>query len=154
MTHILPVKQLLCFQVESSDFIQIEEESMSLLWSTNTQLQLHTRHSITHLLNGQTGQYLNLYAPCWRRRLSRKCWEFCANHVAYVKNRLPHSATGCSHYEKHTKIKTNLHHIRVFGCAAFVYNCHPRTKVPARASPGIYLGCDDNGVYTVEMLQS
>lgn len=84
--------------------------------------------------------------------LSAKYWEYAIDHVAYVKNRLPHSALICSPYEALTGRKPTLKHVRVFGCAAFVYNEEPKSKAHAKAFPGIYLGCDDNGVYMVEML--
>ena len=84
--------------------------------------------------------------------LSAKYWEYALDHVAYVKNRLPHSALQCSPFEALTGNKPKLKHVRVFGCAAFVYNESPKSKVHARAIPGIFLGCDDNGVYLVESL--
>ncbi len=45
-----------------------------------------------------------------------------------------------------------MKHVRVFGCSAFVYNEHPKSKAHARAEPGIFLGCNDNGVYMVEKI--
>lgn len=84
--------------------------------------------------------------------LSAKYWEYALDHVAYVKNRLPHSALNMSPFESITGKKPTLKHIRVFGCASFVYNETPKSKAHARAEPGIMLGCDDNGVYMVERL--
>lgn len=82
--------------------------------------------------------------------LSAHYWEYALDHVAYVKNRLPHSAINCSPFEKLPGKKPTLKHIRVFGCCAFVYNEKPCSKVHARGLPGIFLGYDDNGVYMVE----
>ncbi len=42
----------------------------------------------------------------------------------------------------------------MFGCSAFVYNAKPKSKFHSRASPGIYLGSNDHGVHTVELLTS
>ena len=86
--------------------------------------------------------------------LSRKYWDFALEHVIYVNNGLYHSGIGCTPYEKLTAEKPTLKHIRVFGCAAFVFNHEPKTKVHSRASPGIFPGCDDNGVYSIELLAS
>lgn len=86
--------------------------------------------------------------------LSAHYWEYSIEHVAYIKNRVIHSAIGCSPYEKLTGENPTLKHDRVFGCAAFVYNDNPRSKVHARAIPGIFLGFNDNGVYTVELSTS
>lgn len=84
--------------------------------------------------------------------LSAKYWEASIEYVAYVKNRLPHSTIGCSPYEKLTGQKPSLKHIRVFGCAAFVYDEHPKSKFHSTGRPRIFLGCNDHGVYTVELL--
>lgn len=86
--------------------------------------------------------------------LSKKYWDMAANHVAYVKNRLYNKEIKCSPYEKLTKSKPSIHYIRVFGCAAFIYNEDAPSKVHARAQPGIYLGSDDNGVHTCEILNN
>ena len=81
--------------------------------------------------------------------LSEKYWEFALMHVAYIKNRVPHSALGCSPIEKLTGVKPNLHNIRTFGCSSFIYEHNPKSKVHSRAAPGILLGCNDHSNYTV-----
>lgn len=84
--------------------------------------------------------------------LSAKYWEFALDYVVYVKNRLPHSVLGCSPFETLTGKKPTLKYCRVFGCSAYVYVEKPQSKVHARSIEGIFLGCDDNGVYLVESL--
>ena len=84
--------------------------------------------------------------------LSGKYWEYAMDHVAYIKNRTPHKALGCSPYEKLLGTKPTLKYVRVFGCAAFVYEHDPKSKVHARAVPAVMLGCNDHGIYTVERL--
>lgn len=84
--------------------------------------------------------------------LSAKYWELAAHHVVHVKNRLYNKSIKKSPYELLTNQKPPLHHIRVFGCAAFVYNEEPKSKVHARAKPAIYLGSDDYGVHTCEII--
>lgn len=84
--------------------------------------------------------------------LSARYWEFALDYVAYIKNRLPHSGIGCSPFEMLTGRKPTLKHCRVFGCSAFVYTEKPKSKIHARSIEGIFLGCDDNGVYLVESL--
>ena len=86
--------------------------------------------------------------------LSAKYWEYAAYQVAYVKNRLHNKAVGCSPFEKLMKKKPSLHHVKVFGCAAYVYDESPQSKVHARAKIGIYLGSYDNLVYTVELINT
>ncbi len=86
--------------------------------------------------------------------LSRSYWDYALDHVVYVKNRLLHKGIGCSPFEKLTGNKPTLRHVRVFGCSAFVYNHDPATKVHARSMPGIFLGCNDHGVYAVELITS
>lgn len=53
-----------------------------------------------------------------------------------------------------TAEKPKLKYARVFGCAAFVRTENPKSKVHARASPGIFLGCNDHGVYSVLLLHN
>ena len=86
--------------------------------------------------------------------LSAKYWEHAAHHVAYVKNRLFSKSLGKSPQEVLTNHKPSLHYIRVFGSPAFVYDEDPKSKVHARAEPGIYLGSDDYGVFTCELLRN
>lgn len=86
--------------------------------------------------------------------LSRKYWEYAVHHVAYIKNRVYHQSIEKSPHEALYNKPANLKHVRVFGCSAFVRKPKTRTKFHARASPGILLGCDDNGVYTVELLNN
>lgn len=74
------------------------------------------------------------------------------DHVVYVKNRIPNRSIKCSPYERLTGSKPSLKYIRVFGCAAFFYEHNPKSKVHARATAGIMLGCNDHGVYTIECL--
>eukprot|EP00171_Calliarthron_tuberculosum_P004578 IDg4578t1 len=84
--------------------------------------------------------------------LSARYWEYAMDHVVFIKNRLPHKGINCSPYEKLTWKKPVLKHVRVFGCASFIYEHAPKSKVHARATPGILLGCNDHGVFTVERL--
>ena len=86
--------------------------------------------------------------------LSAHYWDWAIYYVTYIKNRLPHSATNKSPYEMLTKKKPKLKYPRVFGCAAFVKEESPKSKVHARAVPGIFLGCNDYGVYSVMLLDS
>ena len=67
-----------------------------------------------------------------------------------MRNRLPHAVLKHSPFEKLTGEKPTLKHIRIFGCTAFVYEHHPKSKVHARATPEIFLGCTDHGVYLIE----
>ena len=59
-----------------------------------------------------------------------------------------------SPYERLTREKPTLHHIRVFGCGAFVYNESPKSKVHARAVSAIYLGSDNHDIFKCELLAS
>ena len=43
-------------------------------------------------------------------------------------------------------------HLRPFGCAAFVYELNPKSKIHARTISAIILRCNDHVVYTVEKL--
>eukprot|EP00171_Calliarthron_tuberculosum_P019463 IDg19463t1 len=86
--------------------------------------------------------------------LSAKYWDYCIDYVAYVKNRTTHSAIKCSPYEKLTGKKPTLKHVRTFGCAAFIYEHEHKSKVHAKAAPAIMLGCNDYGIYTVELLDN
>lgn len=74
------------------------------------------------------------------------------NHVVYIKNRIPQNGIQCSPFEVLTGNQPTLKHVRVFGCATFIYEHGPKSKVHARASPAIMLGCNEHGVYTVEKL--
>lgn len=75
-------------------------------------------------------------------------------YIDYKKEHIPHLAIDWSLCEMLTEKLLSLNHARVFWCPAFVYNESPKSKVHARAQPGILLSSDDHGVYTVEPLES
>lgn len=83
--------------------------------------------------------------------LSAKYGKACVEYVAYVKNRLPNSAISCYPYEKLTGRKPSLKHVRIFGFTAFVYDENLMSKFHSTGRPGIMLGYNDHGVYTVEL---
>eukprot|EP00171_Calliarthron_tuberculosum_P022539 IDg22539t1 len=85
--------------------------------------------------------------------LDAKYWEYALDHAVYIKNRVLHSAIKCTPFEKLSGRKPALNYAKVFGCAAFIYEHAPKSKVHSRASPAILLGCTDNGLYTVERLK-
>ncbi len=86
--------------------------------------------------------------------LSARYWDHAAQHAAHVKNRIYNKQIGCSPYEKLTGNIPSVKYLKVFGCAAFVYNNHPKSKVHSRGQPGIVLGCSDHGIYKVELSSS
>lgn len=64
------------------------------------------------------------------------------------------SGINYSPYEKLTGKMPSVKHIRVCGCASFVYIKSPKSKAHTIAQPGIFISCDDNGVYKIELLGS
>ena len=80
-------------------------------------------------------------------------WDEAANHVTFVKNRTWHSSTDSTPYEKLTGKKTTMKHIRVSGCAAFVFDEKPRSKLSQRGQPGIYFSSDDYGKHRILLLK-
>lgn len=128
--------------------------SLQMMDPLHIPLQHRKLHSTTPLRSVLTEQFLILYVHFLEESgLSNKYWEHTAYHVAYVKNRLQNKNLGCSPFEKLTNGKPSLHYIRVFGCSAFAYDENPLSKVHARSKIGIYLGSDDYGIFTVELLK-
>lgn len=85
--------------------------------------------------------------------LGAKYWEYALEHVAYLKNRTYHSSMNCTPYKKLTGKKPSLKHVRVFGCAEFVYKHETESKIHRKAEPAIRLECDDYGRYIVELIR-
>lgn len=83
---------------------------------------------------------------------SRRYWLFAAEHVAYVNNRIPQSGFECSPYEKWTGRKPSLKHLRVFACAALIYNPAPKSKEHGRAFTVLLLGFTDHDLYPVQRI--
>lgn len=48
--------------------------------------------------------------------------------------------------------KPTLEHIKVFGWTVFLYNDNPRTKIHSEANPAMFMGCEYNGVFTVQII--
>ena len=76
-------------------------------------------------------------------------WPFALKHAIHVRNRVPHSATGKTHYLVMTGHKPSLKHIRVFGCAAYVLRQPSGSKFESRVVEGVYLETLDHGIYKV-----
>lgn len=71
--------------------------------------------------------------------LGAKYLPFAVEHVVYSKNRVPHSVLRCPPYELLTLKNPSLYQVRVFGCAAFVYNHCAKSKLHGKAVPAIHL---------------
>jgi len=52
--------------------------------------------------------------------LSRCLWPFAVKHVAYIRNRVPHSTIGTTPFSVISGRKPSLKNIRVFGCTPYV----------------------------------
>lgn len=84
----------------------------------------------------------------------QRYWVEACQHVVYVKNRIYHSGINCSPFQKLTGAKPTLKYLRVFGCAAFVLDRDPNTKLSPRALKGLFLGCTDNGIFKIMLLDN
>lgn len=82
--------------------------------------------------------------------LGRKYWYYAAEFVVRIKNRLSHSARNKTTQERFTGKLPTLHHVRIFGCEAFIYNAPTPSKFHAKTVPEIHLGVNDHGSYSVE----
>jgi hypothetical protein len=77
-------------------------------------------------------------------------WSWALIHAVYLKNRLPHHATGCTPYFAWTGRKPSATLLCIFGCPVVVKN---PGKWPAKlghhTSSGIFLGymATDHNVY-------
>ena len=76
-------------------------------------------------------------------------WPFALKHAIYVRNRVPHSATGSTPYSMFVGKKPSLKNLRVFGCAAYVLSVPDCAKFESRAIEGVYLESLEHGVYKV-----
>lgn len=76
-------------------------------------------------------------------------WSFSLKLVFYVRNRVPHSTTGITHYEVLIGKRPSLEHVKVFGCKAYVLRTPRGTKFEQRALENVFLEPLDYGVYRV-----
>ena len=77
-------------------------------------------------------------------------WSWALTHAVYLKNRLPHQATGTTPYYAWTGRKPSAKLLRIFGCPVVVKNPGPRpAKLDHHTSSGIFLGymATDNNIY-------
>jgi hypothetical protein len=73
--------------------------------------------------------------------LGPEYWSFALKHAVYLKNRLPHAATGETPHLSYTGYKPNATHLRVFGCPVFVKNPGRRPyKLDLHTATGRFLG--------------
>jgi dUTP pyrophosphatase len=77
-------------------------------------------------------------------------WSWALTHAVYLKNRLPHQATGCTPYLAWTGRKPSAKLLRIFGCPVVVKNPGKRpAKLDHHTSSGVFLGytATDNNIY-------
>lgn len=67
----------------------------------------------------------------------------------HIRNRVPQSMNGVTHYVLLTDIRPSLKYVRVFGCAVFVLKMTSITKFYSRAPDGVCLQTFEHGVYEV-----
>ena len=53
--------------------------------------------------------------------LPKSWWEFCVQYTVYVYNRTPIARTKTTPYESVNRIKPDISHLHVMGCAAYVF---------------------------------
>ena len=82
--------------------------------------------------------------------LKPEYWSWALLHAVYLKNRLPHRATGTTPYEAWTGRQPNVKHLRIFGCPVIVKSKgHRAAKLDHHTASGIFLGytATDKNVY-------
>lgn len=82
--------------------------------------------------------------------LGPQYWSWALLHAVYIKNRLPHRATGTTPYFAWTGTQPDATHMLVFGCPVIVkLRGQKRAKLDKHTSHGIFLGftATDHNVY-------
>jgi dUTP pyrophosphatase len=86
--------------------------------------------------------------------LGPEYWSFALSHAVYIKNRLPHSATGQTPYYSFTGKRPDASHLRIWGCRVFVRLPGKRSaKLDLNSTTGTFLGytaTDKNIIYIDE----
>jgi len=78
-------------------------------------------------------------------KLSEGFWEEAVHTAVYLKNRSPTKAVDSTPIQAWSDKKLELHHLRPFGCDAYVY-VHPdlRTKWKSKAKSCTFMGYIEN----------
>jgi len=79
-------------------------------------------------------------------QLSENFWDFAVNYANYLYNLIPHSSINNKiPNEVFFKTKSNIKHIKVFGCIAYYKNYNQnKTKFEPNSIKGIFLGVDED----------
>jgi len=79
-------------------------------------------------------------------QLSENFWDFTVNYVNYLYNLIPHSSINNKiQNEVFFKTKSNIKHIKVFGCIAYYKNYNQnKQKFEPNSVKGIFLGVDED----------
>lgn len=73
--------------------------------------------------------------------LGESWWDEAATTVNYLGNRVLQQGKKTTSYEALFGVKSDVSHLRVFGCHAWVHvPTELRSKLKPRAAPGIFLG--------------
>ncbi len=103
----------------------------------------------THAQNGAAEAIFNavvpkvraLLNPAEEKPLPRTLWAHAFEHTVHLHNlTVTDRLAGVSAYEYLTGRAPELHHLRVFGCTAFVHQHDRRDKLDPTAIRGIYVG--------------
>ena len=72
-------------------------------------------------------------------------WEFCVEYTVHVYNRTPIACTKTTPYESINRIKPDISHLRVMGCAAYVFlhEDQHQNKMSPHADLMMFIGFTD-----------
>jgi len=77
----------------------------------------------------------------WAPRIPVGFWPEACRLAAYLKNRSPHKAIGCTPFEMYYGKKPDLGHLRIFGCRVYAHlEEEHRKKWDSRTIEGVFFG--------------
>ncbi|KAJ9506443.1 hypothetical protein QJQ45_019441 [Haematococcus lacustris] len=73
------------------------------------------------------------------------CWGFGVMAAAHVHNLRPVAGKPCTPHEACFGSPPDIHHLRVWGCPAWVHDSEPSSKLASRGIKGVFVGYEEGG---------
>ncbi|KAJ9517240.1 hypothetical protein QJQ45_009139 [Haematococcus lacustris] len=73
------------------------------------------------------------------------CWGFGVMAAAHVHNLRPVAGKPCTPHEACFGSPPDIHHLRVWGCPAWVHDSEPNSKLASRGIKGVFVGYEEGG---------
>ncbi|KAJ9520672.1 hypothetical protein QJQ45_007537 [Haematococcus lacustris] len=99
----------------------------------------------TPTMNGSAERVNRTVMECVRAMMLASFWAFGVMAAAHVHNLRSVAGKPCTPHEACYGSPPDIHHLRVWGCPAWVHDSEPSSKLASRGMKGVFVGYEEGG---------